>query len=72
MIKYSVVKSKIEIEGVEYNTYGITGNGVTIHDISIYKKIVKNLINKINKVGDVEPLHIPDIVDDFLVDNIIL
>ena len=72
MIKYFVVKTKVEIEGEKYDTYGITGNSVTINDISINKKIVKKFIDKINKAGDVEPLHIPDIVDDFLVDNIIL
>ena len=68
MIKYFVVKSKVEIEEVVYDTYGITGNGITIYDISIDKTKIKNMVNKINRVGDVSPIHIPDLVDDFLVD----
>ena len=52
MIKYFVVKTKVKIEGVKYDTYGITGNGVTINDISINKKVVKKIVDKINKIGD--------------------
>ena len=67
MIKYFVVKSKVEIEDIEYNTYGITGNGITIHDISTDKNKVEKFVDTTNRKGDVSVTHIPDLVEDLLI-----
>lgn len=68
MEKYNVTTTKVEVEGVMYDTYGITGNGITINDISTERSKVEDFVAKINEVGDVDPIHIRDLVEDFLVD----
>ena len=67
MFQYSMICTKVEIEGVEYDTYGITGNGVTIEDISTEKSVIESFVNLINKTGDVDPIHIADLVENLLV-----
>lgn len=67
MNNFTIIKTKTNKEetGVTINTYGITNGVICIKDISPNKKIIKDFIEKINRVGvvnDKEQLlyHIDD------------
>lgn len=51
----------------EFKTYGITYQEKAIRDISINKIKIEKLIMLCNNL-ELSPLHLMDIVDDFLVD----
>ena len=57
----------INEDGKSIKTYGITCNDLIIKDISIDKQKVETLIDLCNK-NQVSPIHLEDIIDDFLVD----
>lgn len=54
-------------EGERFKTYGVSYDAVVIRDVSINKSKVLSLINKCNTYK-LSPVHIYDIIDDFLVD----
>ena len=65
---YVINQSTITDEnGQQHTTYGISYNDTTVKDISINKAKVENLISLCNKL-DLSPIHIYDVIDDFLVD----
>lgn len=55
-----------EDEGLHI-TYGISHNDTMIKDVSIDKVKVEKLITLCNEL-DLSPIHIYDVVEDFLVD----
>lgn len=65
-MKYSIVKTTIEVEGQTTDTYGICGNGVRVEDVSLDKVEVERLLNTINDLGDVAPEHLFDICEDYV------
>ena len=68
MEKYILNKSLITDEqGVTHETYGITCGERIITDISTNKQSIESLIKKANKTG-LSPIHLDDVIEDFLVD----
>lgn len=63
---YSLLTSTITVEQTTTDTYGICGNGVEVKDISLNKDEVVKLLNKINEIGDVEPIHLFEICEDYV------
>lgn len=65
---YILNESKITDEqGVVHTTYGITCGERVILDISTNKQSIESLIKKANKTG-LSPIHLDDVIEDFLVD----
>ena len=65
---YRINKSFVTDEdGVKHETYGISFDDKNIYDISTEKDKVEKLIKLCNE-NDASPLHINDIIEDFLVD----
>lgn len=55
-------------EGKLWNTYGITYGDIVIEDISTEKEKIEKLVRLCNEL-DLDPIHIHDVVEDFLVHN---
>ena len=53
------------LEGVPYTSYGIQCGDVVIHDVSLDKESVENLVALCNR-EDLAPVHVRYIVEDFL------
>lgn len=51
----------------EIKSYGISYEGIIIEDISTNKEKIEKLIILSNEL-DLSPIHIYDVIDDFLVD----
>lgn len=67
-IFYTINESKITNEENEtILSYGISFGKTHIKDISVNKSKIKTLVNLCNK-NNLSPIHIYDVVDDFLVD----
>ena len=69
-MKYQVIESRVEIDGVIYTSYGIgcenAGNLLfQINDLSINKDRVSKLVYLCNDL-QLDPIHIDDVVEDFL------
>lgn len=64
MKTFTLVKTKMTIEGVTANTYGLERGNIRIEDISTDKKAVKEFINKLNDADDVSDCHIMELVED--------
>ena len=65
---YSINQTTIIDEnGKTIKTYGITCGNRIIKDISIDKKKVEQLVELCNK-NKLSPIHLDDVIDDFLVD----
>lgn len=64
MNKFALVETKMTVEEVTINTYGIERDTIRIEDISTDKTAVEEFITKLNSVGDVEDCHIMDLVED--------
>ena len=66
---YNINSSKIKDEqGVSYDTYGISYEDIEIQDVSTDKTKVEKLVNLCNEL-DLSPIHLNDVLEDFLVDN---
>lgn len=65
-MKYTIIKTTVEVDGVKANTYGISGNGVEVEDISLDRKEVERLLNTINDLGDLDPKHLFNICEDYV------
>ena len=48
------------------NGYGLKRGDVEISEISTNREFVQSLIDAINLAGDVDDVHIPDIVEDYI------
>jgi len=57
----------IDEDGNSIKTYGITCENRVIKDISTDKKKVESLIKLCNE-NNLSPIHLDDVIDDFLVD----
>ena len=57
-------------DGINHKTYGITYQEKEIFDISTNKEKIKNLIALCNE-QKLSPIHLNDVIDDFLVENCI-
>lgn len=64
MKTFTVVETKVTVEEVTVNTYGIERDAVRIEDISTDKTAVEAFVEKLNTTGDVEDCHIMDLVED--------
>ena len=64
MKTFTLVETKVTVEEVTVNTYGIERDAVRIEDISTDKPAVEAFVEKLNTVGDVEDCHIMDLVED--------
>lgn len=64
MKTFAVVETKVTVEEVTVDTYGIERDAVRIEDISTDKAAVEAFVEKLNAVGDVEDCHIMDLVED--------
>lgn len=65
---YSVNHSTITDEnGTKHDTYGISYADKEIKDISTEKKKVEKLVSLCNNLS-LSPIHINDVIEDFLVD----
>lgn len=65
-IEYDLVTSFLSIENEEYVTYGISGPGVLLSDVSVDKGKVEDMLRKLNE-SQLEPCHFMDFVEDELV-----
>ena len=65
VLNETVVKDE---EGKAWDTYGITYGDIVIEDISTEKCKIEKLVSLCNEL-DLSPIHIHDVVDDFLVHN---
>ena len=64
MNTFTVVETKMTVEDMTIDTYGIERDTIRIEDISTDKTAVEEFIAKLNSVGDVEDCHIMDLVED--------
>lgn len=65
---YTLNESAITDEqGITHKTYGITCEERIILDISTNKQSTETLIKKANEMG-LSPIHLDDVIEDFLVD----
>ena len=64
MKAFTLVETKVTVEEVTVNTYGVERDAVRIEDISTDKAAVEAFVEKLNTVGDVEDCHIMDLVED--------
>ena len=62
---YEICESIISAEDKTVKTYGLKYGSVKIEDISTDEREVAKLIASLNRL-DVSPVHIYDIIDDFL------
>ncbi len=62
---YFIIEEKAMRDGMEYTTYGIGYGDEIIHDVYPEREALERLIEECN-TGGVEPVHIYDIVSDFL------
>ena len=53
--------------GNQHETYGLIYNNTVINDISTNKEKVEKLVFLCNEL-ELSPIHIYDVIDDFLVD----
>lgn len=53
--------------GEQHETYGLIYNNTVINDISTDKEKVERLVALCNEL-ELSPIHIYDVIDDFLVD----
>ena len=68
VIFYTINESKVTNEENEIIlSYGISFGEKQIKDISVNKTKIETLINLCNK-NNLSPIHIYDVIDDFLVD----
>lgn len=65
LLNETVVKDE---EDKLWNTYGITYGDIVIEDISTEKEKIEKLVRLCNEL-DLDPIHIHDVVEDFLVHN---
>lgn len=66
---YQLIKSKVNDEdGNIFDTYGISYKEIVIEDISTNKTNVEKLVRLCNEL-ELSPIHLNDVVEDFLVDN---
>jgi len=66
---YRLIHSVIsDPEGRAHDTFGIKGKGEKIEDISLDKKSIKKLVRIFNR-HKLEPGHLKDGVEDFLLKN---
>lgn len=63
-LNHSVV---LDENGLKHDTYGITYGAKIIKDISTERQKIERLINLCNAL-DLSPIHIEDVIEDFLVD----
>lgn len=68
MWNYQVIQRSILIEEEQYTTYGIACEDTAIHDISTLKKPITDLVHKLNLL-QLFPIHLNDVIDDFLIDS---
>ncbi len=74
MFKYSIFKENMSNEDGKYTSFGITiedSNGdviKSITDISTDEIVVRDLCERCNK-GQLHPIHLYDIVEDFLLNT---
>ena len=67
-IFYTINESKVTDEENEIIlSYGISFGEKQIKDISVNKTKIETLVNLCNK-NNLSPIHIYDVIDDFLVD----
>lgn len=64
MNTFTVVETKLTVEEVTIDTYGIERDAIRIENISINKTAVEEFVAKLNAVGDVDNCHIMDLVED--------
>lgn len=64
MNKFALVETKMTVEGVTADTYGIERDAIRIENISTDKTAVEEFVAKLNAVGDVDDCHIMDLVED--------
>lgn len=65
-MKYTIIETTIEVEGIKTNTYGIGGNGIEVEDISLDRKEVERFLDIINDLGDLEPKHLFNVCEDYV------
>ena len=63
---FMLIETKVTIEDVTVNTYGIKRNNLRIEDISTNKAEICKIISLLNKAGDVADCHLMDIIEDFI------
>ncbi len=65
----AVVRSRITVEGKEYDTYGIEikseAGYAVVHDISVDRDEVETLCRRIRR-GHLAPCHLQDVAEDFV------
>lgn len=64
MNTFTVVETKLTVEEVTVDTYGIERDAIRIEDISTDKTAVEEFVAKLNAVGDVDDCHVMDLVED--------
>ena len=70
---YATVESECQTEGFKYIGYGIcvrderTGKQRLFRDISVRKREIDELVKRCNALK-LDPVHIEDVIEDFLFD----
>lgn len=73
-IRYELIEGSYTVESETHIGYGIAlknminGKCISFHDISIEKKDILKLISLCNEL-QLDPIHIRDVIDDFLVSH---
>lgn len=64
---YQINETKVKTEdNEEALSYGITYKDIIIEDVSVEKEKIEKLVHLCNEL-ELDPIHIHDVVDDFLV-----
>lgn len=64
MKAFTLVETKITVEEVTVNTYGINNGNICVDDISTDKTVVETLISELNSFDDIADCHIFEIIED--------
>ena len=68
-VKYSIVESTVNINGIPHITYGIAAQDISvtdcIYDITADRKSLEQLVALCNR-KKLSPIHLHDVVEDFL------
>lgn len=62
---YKITREEVNVGGTSCVTYGVQNGEMCISDISVDKKAVESLVDRLNTYK-LDPIHLFDAVEDFL------
>lgn len=64
---YQLTEGTYYCDGIAYTVYGIQNEQTAIEDVACNKPSIEKLIALCNRMS-LSPIHLPDVVQDFLAD----